>query len=154
MAYWLMKSEPTTYSFDDLCHQPKKTDFWDGVRNYQARNFMKAMSIGDEAFFYHSNCKEPGIVGSVKIVKAAYPDDTSWDPDSPYFDPKSTPENPRWFRVDVQAIAPFTHPILLSDLKAHPGLDGLPLIQKGSRLSVMPVSEAHWKSIMAMQVTS
>lgn len=148
-GYWLMKSEPETYSIQDLASQPNKTDFWDGVRNYQARNFMRDdMRVGDLAFFYHSNCKIPAIMGIAKIVKEGYPDDTALDPESKYYDPKSTPDNPRWFRVDIQLQRILDTPIALTDLKTHPGLEDFPLVRKGNRLSVMPVTKTQWNIIL------
>ena len=143
-----MKSEPSTYSIDDLQTAPKQTDYWDGVRNYQARNMMRdQMQANDLAFFYHSNCPEPAIVGIMKIVRTGYPDDTALDPASSYYDPKSTPDNPRWYRVDVKFQQKFPHPILLQALKRYPELEGFTLLKKGNRLSIMPVTENHWRFI-------
>lgn len=150
MQYWLMKSEPEAYSIDDLQAQPKKTDHWDGVRNYQARNFMKSMKKGDQVFFYHSNCKPPGIVGVAEVVKEAYPDFTAFDGDSKYFDPKSLPDNPRWFMVDVKFKKKFKHILSLDELKATPELETMPLVRKGNRLSVMPVSKKEWNIILEL----
>lgn len=151
MRYWLMKSEPETYSIESLLDCPKKTDPWEGVRNYQARNFIRDdMQPEDLAFFYHSNCAIPGIVGIMKIVSTGYPDKTAWDKKSIYFDPKSTPENPRWYRVDVQAVQKFKTMIPLTTLKAHPLLKNMALVQKGNRLSVMPVTEKEWKTILTL----
>lgn len=150
MKYWLFKSEPDEFSIDDLAARPGKTDHWDGVRNYQARNFMRdEMRVGDRAFFYHSNCKEPGIVGIARISRAAYPDHTAFDIDDKHFDPKSDPESPRWFMVDVTFEKKFGRVISLRELKTHSDLQlkGFPLVQRGNRLSVMPVSSAHWKFI-------
>ena len=145
MKYWLMKSEPTCFSIDDLAKAPKKTTGWDGVRNYQARNFMRDdMKIGDLVFFYHSNCQPPGIAGIAEVVKTSYPDFTAWDPDSEHPDPKSTPENPRWFMVDIQFREKFPHVLPLDDLKHHPELAGMQLLKKGNRLSVLPVSADEW----------
>ncbi|MAZ43747.1 MAG: EVE domain-containing protein [Legionellales bacterium] len=152
MTFWLMKSEPDTYSIDDLAKQPKKIDYWDGIRNYQARNFMRdEMKKGDLAFFYHSNCDEPGVVGIVEIVKEAYPDDTAFDPESKYYDPKSTLDNPRWIRVDVKLKETFTGTITLKEIKANPALKEMRLVQKGNRLSIMPVAAHEWKTILAMK---
>jgi len=149
MNYWLLKSEPSTYSIDDLKSSPKKTDHWDGVRNYQARNFMRdEMKKGDLAFFYHSNCETPGIVGVVEIVKESYPDFTAFDPESNYFDPKSNQDNPRWFMVDVKFKEKFPHTIPLRALKEIRGLEKMKLIQKGNRLSVMPVDKSEWNIIL------
>jgi len=149
--YWLMKSEPDAFSIDDLKAMPKKTDFWDGVRNYQARNFMRDdMKKGDMVFFYHSNCKEPGIVGTMVVSKEAYADATALDKKSKYYDPKASKENPRWFAVEVTYKKKFKHPITLSELKANPKLEDFALVRKGNRLSVMPVSKENWDAIMDM----
>jgi predicted RNA-binding protein with PUA-like domain len=145
--YWLIKSEPNTFSIDDLNNKPKKTEHWDGVRNYQARNFMREMKKGDQAFFYHSSCKEPGIVGIVNIVKNPYPDFTSWDEKSPYFDIKSTPDAPRWFMVDVKFQKKLKDILPLQLLKSIKGLEDLPLVKKGTRLSIMPVTKKQWQII-------
>lgn len=145
--YWLIKSEPNTFSIDDLQKKPKKTEHWDGVRNYQARNFMRDMQKGDLAFFYHSSCKEPGIVGIVEIAKKAYPDFTSWDKKSPYYDPKSSEDNPRWFMVDVKFKEKFIELLPLGILKTIKGLEDLPLVKKGTRLSIMPVTTKQWQII-------
>lgn len=146
MATWLLKSEPSVFSIDDL--QARGTALWDGVRNYQARNFLRAMQAGDEALFYHSSCAEPGIVGRMTIVRTAYPDPTQFQPDSPWFDPKSPPDHPRWDSVDVRFAEKFSRVMPLAELKAMPVLAGLALVQKGSRLSVMPVSAAEWTAIL------
>lgn len=151
MQYWLMKSEPEAFSIDDLKALAGRQDGWDGVRNYQARNFIKQMQKGDLAFFYHSNCEQPGIVGVMKIISAPYADDTALDPKSKYYDPKSTPDNPRWFRVDVQYKKKFKDTIALSELKTFPQLDELPLVRKGNRLSVMPVQAKEWEFILSLQ---
>ncbi len=150
-SYWLFKSEPDAFSIDDLKAMPKKTDGWDGVRNYQARNFMRdEMKKGDLGFFYHSNCKVPGIIGVVKIVKESYPDPTAFDPKSKYFDEKSDPDNPRWFQVDVKYVTKFDDVISLEELKSNPSLKDMPLVRKGNRLSVMPVSAKEFKAILKM----
>ncbi len=152
MAYWLIKSEPDEFSIDDLRSCPRGTDHWDGVRNYQARNFMRdEMKKGDEVFFYHSNCKEPGIVGLARVVRESYPDHTAFDPDDPHYDPKSDPQKPTWFMVDVKFVRTLRRNISLKELKAEPALEGLALVRKGNRLSVMPVSEDHWKHILEME---
>ncbi|MCC2639201.1 MAG: RNA-binding protein [Moraxellaceae bacterium] len=145
MAYWLLKSEPSVFSIDDL--EQRGISLWDGVRNYQARNFLRAMQAGDEAFFYHSSCPEPGIAGIMTVARAAHPDPTQFNPDSPYHDPKSSPDAPRWDGIDVCFSEKFNPVIPLAALKAAPALAGLALVQKGSRLSVMPVSAAEWKTI-------
>ncbi|BFM48923.1 EVE domain-containing protein [Marinomonas sp. THO17] len=144
--YWLMKSEPDAFSIDDLADM--QVSPWDGVRNYQARNFMKDMQVGDLVFFYHSSCKPAGIVGVAKVVKEAYPDHTSWDPNSPYYDAKSTPQNPRWFMVDLAFVEKWPRLVTLAELKADALLAELPLVKKGSRLSIMPINKAHWEHII------
>ncbi len=151
MNYWLLKSEPGTFSIADLEARPGRTEHWDGVRNYQARNYMKAMRAGDPAFFYHSNCDAPGIVGTVFIAREAGPDHTALDPESPHFDPRSTPDAPRWFMVDVRHERTFRRVIGLRELRSHPELDDMPLLKKGSRLSVMPVSAVQWRFILALE---
>lgn len=152
MNYWLMKSEPDSFGIDHLKAMPNKTEHWDGVRNYQARNMMRdEMKKGDLVFFYHSNCKEPGIVGIMKVVKEAYPDFTAQDPESKYFDPKSSADNPRWFMVDVKFVRKFKRTIALSELKTAAGLDDMALNRRGNRLSIMPVSESEWHIILDME---
>lgn len=152
MNHWLMKSEPDTFSIDDLEARPGGIEPWDGVRNYQARNFMRdGMQRGDEVFFYHSNCAEPGIVGIARVVREAYPDPTAFDPDSPYFDAKSDPGAPRWLMVDVGFVRRLKRTITLAELKATPQLDGFALVRRGNRLSVMPVEADHWTTILAME---
>jgi predicted RNA-binding protein with PUA-like domain len=153
MKHWLFKSEPDEFSIDDLASQPRKTDHWDGVRNYQARNFMRdEMRVDDLAFFYHSNCKEPGIVGTMRISREAYPDHTAFDPQDKHFDPKSDPDNPRWFMVDVSFEQKFDRVISLRELKTYAELrlKGFPLVRRGNRLSVMPVDKSHWKFILSL----
>lgn len=149
MAYWLFKSEPETFSIDHLKACPKSTDAWNGVRNYQARNMLRdQIEIGDEGFFYHSNCKIPGIVGTVKIVRASYPDSTQFDPECEYYDPKSTSENPRWFVVDVKFNQKFSSIISLQQLKMNPALSKMPLLRTGNRLSITPVTKEEWNEIL------
>jgi predicted RNA-binding protein with PUA-like domain len=149
MRYWLMKSEPDVFSIDDLKAMPQKTEHWDGVRNYQARNMMRdQMKKGDLIFFYHSSCKQPGIVGIAQVVKEGYPDDTAFDPASRYYDPKSDPDNPRWYRVDVKFKRKLKRILSLQELKAMPELEDMPLLQKGSRLSIMPVTAQHWDIVL------
>lgn len=152
MAYWLMKSEPDCFSIDDLAARPQRTERWDGVRNYQVRNlFRDQFRIGDRAFFYHSSCAEPGIVGLMRISSEAYPDPTQFDPKADHFDPKSTRENPRWLLVDVTFEEKLTKPVTLATLRANEAkLKGLAVLQPGSRLSVTPVSEAHWNTILRL----
>ena len=145
--YWLMKSEPEECSIDDALAAPGATVPWTGVRNYQARNFMRdAMQLGDGVLFYHSSCAEPGIVGLARVASDIYPDPTQFDPASPYFDPKSKAEAPRWLLRDVQALKK-TRPIGLPELRATPELAEMVVLQRGSRLSITPVSEAHWRFI-------
>ena len=150
MAYWLMKSEPDVYSIDDL--KRDKREPWDGIRNYQARNMMRDdMQIGDEVFFYHSNCKEPGIVGVMKVASKPYPDPTQFDKKSKYFDPKSDPDNPRWLLVDVAYKRKLKRTITLSEIREAKGLDGLILTRKGNRLSVIPVEKKHWDKLPSLE---
>lgn len=151
MNYWLMKSEPDVFGIDDLARRPNGTEHWDGVRNYQARNFLREMKVGDRVFFYHSNAQPPGIVGIAEVVREAYPDFTAWDPESKYFDPKSTPDNPRWFMVDVRFVRKFGRIITLDELRANPVLGDMPLVRRGSRLSVMPVTAGQWEAILKME---
>lgn len=152
MQYWLMKSEPSEFSIDDLNNRPKKTEPWDGVRNYQARNMMRdEMKKGDLVFFYHSNCEEPGIVGIMTVAKEGYPDHTAFDPDDKHFDPKSDPENPRWFYVDVKYKRKLKRTITLSELREQKPLQKMKLLQKGNRLSIMPVSKKEWDYILGLE---
>jgi len=145
-----MKSEPDAYSIDDL--QRDRRDMWDGIRNYQARNMMRDdMNIGDEIFFYHSNCKEPGIVGIAKVVSEPYPDPTQFDKKSKYFDPKSKKEDPRWVLVDVEFVRKLERNITLAEIKAQKSLDDMILTRKGNRLSIMPVSKKHWNKILSIE---
>ena len=145
-----MKSEPDAYGIDDLARDRREP--WDGIRNYQARNMMRDdMRIGDKVFFYHSNCKEPGIVGIAKVVSDAYPDPTQFDPESQYFDPKSSEEAPRWLLVDVEFVRKLKRTITLAELKAQPELDGMILTRKGNRLSIMPVDKPHWDLILGLE---
>jgi predicted RNA-binding protein with PUA-like domain len=154
MNYWLMKSEPDVFGINDLCNRPDQTEHWDGVRNYQARNMMRdAMKLGDQVFFYHSNCDLPGIVGIMKVVKEGYPDYTAFDPDDIHFDPKSDPAQPRWMMVDVKHVKTLSRTISLKELKLHPELAGMVLLRRGNRLSVMPVSEREWDFILALELT-
>ena len=149
--YWLVKSEPDTFSIQDLAAMPDQTEHWDGVRNYQARNFMRdRMKVGDLVLFYHSNTKPPGIAGLCKVVREGYPDHTAWDSESNYFDPKSSPDAPRWFMVDVKLCEIFSSYVSLNDLKQNPRLEGMQLLQKGNRLSVMPIEDEAFSEILAM----
>jgi predicted RNA-binding protein with PUA-like domain len=146
--YWLLKSEPSCFSLDDLKQSPHQTTHWDGIRNYQARNFMRDnMQLGDKAFFYHSSCPLPAIVGTMTVVKTAYPDHTAFDPGSEHPDPKSTPEKPRWFMVDLQFEHEFKHIIPLNSLKNQPELEQMQLLQKGNRLSILPIRPDEWAFI-------
>ncbi len=152
MNYWLMKSEPNAFSIDDLENMPNQTEHWDGVRNYQARNMMRDdMKIGDQVFFYHSNCDTPGIVGVMEVVKEGYPDFTAFDPNSKYFDEKSDPNKPRWIMVDIKYIRHTQRVISLAELKEHDALENMPLVRKGNRLSIMPVSKAEWDYILGLE---
>ncbi|MDJ0908876.1 MAG: EVE domain-containing protein [Woeseiaceae bacterium] len=150
MAFWLMKSEPDAYSIDDL--KRDKREPWDGIRNYQARNMMRDdMRVGDKVFFYHSNCKEPGVVGIMKVASKPYPDPTQFDPDAKYYDAKSDPDNPRWILVDVAYVKKLKRTITLTEIKAHPELGDMVLTRKGNRLSIMPVTEDEWEIILGME---
>lgn len=150
MNYWLMKSEPDVFSIDDL--KKKKKSGWDGVRNYQARNFMRdEMKIGDVVLFYHSSCEIPGIAGLAKVSKTSHPDPTQFDPKSEYYDEKSTKDNPRWFMVEVEFVEKFDEVITLATLKATKGLEGMPVVQKGSRLSINPVTASEFKIISGLK---
>ncbi len=147
-----MKSEPDVFGLQHLRARPKRTEHWDGVRNYQARNFLRDdMQKGDLAFFYHSSCAEPGIAGIVKIVRAGYPDDSAWDPKSNHFDPKSTPGKPIWYMVDVKLEREFRYPVTLAALKQNPALKDMKLLQRGNRLSILPVTEKEWNAILKME---
>ena len=152
MYYWLMKSEPTEFSIDDLALRPGMTEHWDGVRNYQARNMMRdQMKVGDGVLFYHSNCETPGIVGVAEISREAYPDCTAFDPSHPHFDPGGTPDNPRWLMVDVRFLRKLRRTIGLAELRDRSELEGLALIRRGNRLSVMPVMPAQWDFILSLE---
>jgi predicted RNA-binding protein with PUA-like domain len=150
MRYWLMKSEPADCAIDDLVAHPEQPVPWVGVRNYQARNFMRdSMQPGDLAFFYHSSCPESGIAGIVKISRSAYPDATQFDPKSKYFDAASKADNPRWLHVDVQLVRKLPL-ISLATLRAQPLLEDLRILQRGNRLSITPVDDAHWSEILRL----
>jgi predicted RNA-binding protein with PUA-like domain len=148
--YWLFKSEPTTFSIDDLVASPRQTTCWEGVRNYQARNFLKSMKVGDLGFFYHSNADPPAIVGIVQVVKAAYPDVFAFDSKSRYFDPRSVPEAPRWFLVDVRLVKKFPQALSLVQLRGIKGLEKMELLRQGSRLSVQPVRPEEWQRVVGV----
>jgi predicted RNA-binding protein with PUA-like domain len=150
MRYWLFKSEPGCFSFADLCGRPERTEHWDGVRNFQARNFLRdEVAVGDEVLFYHSNIPEPAVVGTARVVRAGYPDWTALDPDGEHFDPKASKENPIWYMVDVQADREFRRPVTLHELKTHPGLTGMVLLSR-SRLSIQPVTAEEWRIILSL----
>ncbi|HEX6997423.1 MAG TPA: EVE domain-containing protein [Gammaproteobacteria bacterium] len=154
MSYWLMKSEPGTFSVDDLARSPGKRTHWDGVRNFQARNFMRdRMRRGDRAFFYHSSCPEPGIYGIVEIVREAYADPTQFDPRDDHYDPASSRDDPRWYMVDVKLLRRVDPPILLSELRRHQqgALADLVLLKRGNRLSITPVTEDEWNFILGLE---
>jgi predicted RNA-binding protein with PUA-like domain len=151
MNYWLMKSEPETFGIDHLQRSPHHTHCWDGVRNYQARNFMRdAMQLGDQAFFYHSNCKIPGIVGIAEIVSNSYPDHTAFDPESKYYDPKTNIANPRWFMRDIRLVKKFKSIISISDLRDNKHLVKMLILRPGNRLSITPVTAQEWREILKM----
>lgn len=150
MKHWLFKSEPTTFSIDDLAKSPKHTTYWNGIRNYQVRNMLRTdIQIGDLVFFYHSNATPPGIVGIMEVVKAGYPDFTAQDKNSDYYDPKSTHDNPIWYMVDVRLVKKFSRMITLDQIKAIPELKNMLIVRKGNRLSITPVTENEWKTILA-----
>jgi predicted RNA-binding protein with PUA-like domain len=148
MNYWLMKSEPDECSIDDLAAAPGQSVPWIGVRNYQARNFMRdAMQLGDGVLFYHSSCPEPGIAGLAEVSSAAYPDASQYDPASPYFDPKSAPDAPRWLNVEVRFVRK-TRLLSLAEMRKAPTLSSLRVLQPGNRLSITPVSESEWAAVL------
>ena len=148
--YWLMKSEPSAFSIDDLHRSPKQTTCWDGVRNYQARNFMRDMTVGDHVLFYHSNTDPPAVVGIAEVVKTAYPDSTQFDKKDKHYDPESKPSEPRWDMVDIRYVQKFPKPLALDELRKDVKLKGMVLLQKGSRLSVQPVTPLEWKHILTL----
>ena len=148
--YWLVKSEPETFSIDDLAHAPRQTTCWDGVRNYQARNYLREMVVGDQVLFYHSNADPPSVVGSAEVVRAAYPDDTQFDKRSHHYDATSKVDQPRWDMVDLKYRKKFPRSVPLDRLRQEPKLKGMMLLRKGSRLSVQPVSPAEWTLILKL----
>ncbi|MEX5217847.1 MAG: EVE domain-containing protein [Nitrospira sp.] len=148
--YWLIKSEPEAFSIDDLMRSPKKTTCWDGVRNYQARNFMRSMKIGDQVLFYHSNADPPAVVGTAEVVRTAYPDPTQFDPKDSHYDPNSDPKQPRWDMVDIRFVRRFVTPLSLQDLRRERPLKHMELLRKGSRLSVQPVRALEWDAVMTL----
>ncbi len=150
MNHWLIKSEPDAYSIDDLKRDGR--EMWDGIRNYQARNMMRdEMRVGDRVLFYHSSCKVPAVVGIAKVASKAYADPTQFDPESKYYDPKSDPDDPRWYLVDIAFVRKFQRAVTLAQIKAHPELEGMILRRRGNRLSIMPVSQQHFDVIVALE---
>ncbi len=149
MQRWLMKTEPGTFSIDDLAR--RKVEPWDGVRNYQARNFIRSMRRGDAVMIYHSNCPQTGVAGLAKVASAPKPDPTQFDPEGDHFDPGSDPADPRWTLVDVRFARKLKRVITLDELKALPNLGDFALIRRGNRLSVLPVSDAQWQAILAIE---
>lgn len=149
--YWLLKSEPETYSIDDLLEEPTGKTMWDGVRNYQSRNTMRDdMSVGDRVIFYHSNAKPPGVAGFAEVASEAYADPTQFDPEDSHFDPKSDPDDPRWMLVDVAGLCKAPSFVSLNELKAHPKLQSMVVTQRGSRLSVQPVTAPQWRVVVGL----
>lgn len=145
MANWLFKTEPDTFGIDDFAARSDQTEPWEGVRNYQARNFLRdEVKVGDKVFIYHSSCKQVGIAGVAEVVRDGYPDPVQFDPDSAYFDPKSQPDNPRWYRVDVKLLEKFPSVLRLKTIKSMPAIEEVGLVKKGHRLSIMPVNAAEW----------
>lgn len=148
--YWLMKSEPSTFSIDDLRQSPDRTTSWDGVRNYQARNFMRSMAVGDQVLFYHSNADPPAVVGIAEIVRPAYPDPTQFDKKDTHYDPESKPGRPKWDMVDIKYVRKFRRALPLDALRKEAKLQGMVLLKKGSRLSVQPVKPVEWRHITTL----
>jgi len=149
--YWLLKTEPESFSITDLAESPQQTTFWDGVRNYQARNFMRdQMQVGDRVLFYHSNAEPPAVVGVAQVASEAYPDHTAWDPTNHHYDPASTRENPVWQMIDVRFVEAFSEPLSLDLLRNVAGLEKMELLRKGSRLSVQPVSAEEFRIVLAL----
>jgi predicted RNA-binding protein with PUA-like domain len=151
MRHWLIKSEPSEFSFDDLWAARGRRTCWDGVRNYQARNFMRdGMRVGDRVLYYHSNAEPSGVVGVAEVVREAYPDPTQFEPGHAHHDPRSDPEDPRWCMVDVRALERLPRVVTLAELKANPRLEAMAVVQRGSRLSVTPVTEAEYEEVLRM----
>lgn len=149
--YWLFKSEPETFSIDDLAHRPHQTEHWDGVRNYQVRNMLRdQIKVGDQLFFYHSSCKVPGIVGIAEVVKNGYPDPSALNPESKYYDPTASETNPRWFMVDIKLVKKFNNIYTLDKIKNNPALQHMQVARKGNRLSITPVLDEEWKTIITL----
>lgn len=147
--YWLVKSEPNVFSFDDLVASPRQTTYWNGVRNFAARNHLKAMKTGDLVFFYHSMAKPPAVIGVAEVVREAYPDPTAFDTKDEYYDPKSKRDDPTWFMVDIRAVAPLPRPVTIDEIKKTKGLEQMPLVRI-ARLSVQPVSAKEWEIIQGL----
>ena len=145
-----MKSEPSSFSIDDLLRSPRQTTCWDGVRNYQARNFMRSMTVGDQVLFYHSSADPPTVVGIAEVVKTAYPDPTQFDKKDTHYDPESKPSDPRWDMVDIKYVRKFARTLTLNELRKEGKLKGMVLLQKGSRLSVQPITPSEWKHIISL----
>jgi predicted RNA-binding protein with PUA-like domain len=151
MRYWLFKTEPGTFSFDDLMKAPKRTTHWDGIRNYQARGFLRDdVKVGDPVFIYHSSIADPCVAGIAKVTRAGYPDHTAFDRKDPHYGPDSDPESPTWYMVDVQGVEALPKPVTLSQMKAEPALAGMNLLRKGNRLSIQEVRPAEWAKVCAM----
>jgi predicted RNA-binding protein with PUA-like domain len=151
MAYWLFKSEPSAYSFADLMAEPDRTTGWDGVRNYQARNLLRdQIKIGDGVLFYHASTEPPCIAGIAEVVRAGHPDPTAFNRKADHYDPKSDPSNPTWYQVSIKAVRPIVPPLELPTLHTVPDLAGMELLRKGSRLSVQPVTEREWQTILSL----
>jgi predicted RNA-binding protein with PUA-like domain len=154
MNYWLFKSEPSTFSIDDLEKLPSQTSFWDGIRNYQVRNFLRdAIHPGALAFFYHSSCPNPGIVGIMEVVSEGYPDPSAWDASSPGYDPQSKPEAPRWYGVEVRLQKKFKRLISLEEIKKNPALSKMLIARQGNRLSITPLTSQEWKTLLELAQT-
>ncbi|MDN4503043.1 EVE domain-containing protein [Alteromonadaceae bacterium BrNp21-10] len=154
MQYWLFKSEPDAFSIDDLAAMPNQTEHWDGIRNYQARNYLRdQVKKGDQVFFYHSSCKDVGIVGVAEVVKESYPDHSQFNPESKYFDPKASPDKPRWMMVDIQFKQKFDRILSLKDIKTMLEITEIGLVKKGHRLSIMPVPDNEWQLLYDAAMT-
>ena len=153
--YWLLKSEPDVFSFDDLQEAPAKRTLWDGVRNYQARNFLRdEMRVGDGVLYYHSNADPPGVAGVARVAREGYPDPTQFDPSDAHFDPESDPDDPRWYVVDVEAVVPAGRFVTLADIRAQAELGDMALVQRGQRLSVQPVTPEEWRVVLRLMGVS
>ena len=149
MQYWLFKTEPDAFSVDDLANMPNQTEHWDGIRNYQARNYLRdRVKLGDQVFIYHSSCKSVGIVGLAEVVKEAYADHTQFNPESKYYDPKADPDKPRWYMVDIKFKQKFDNLLSLKEIKTMPEIKDIGLVKKGHRLSIMPVPQNEWDTLI------